>query len=256
MTALNQERIIVGVTGPDKGGFIPWIFTKLAIKFAKVNVYRLSPSRPQPPFKVDGLIIGGGADIDPARYGEKVFFGQSNVLDSNILRRYVRRFFRRFRREVGIGYIQIEPERDYMEFNLLEDSIKRKIPILGICRGAQLINVFFGGTLHQDIRSLELATPNINSFLPRKRIYIEPESKLSNLMQVRECYVNSLHKQSVGRIGNGLTISARDSNHIIQAIEHPNHPFLVGVQWHPEYIPQKPEQRLIFKKFIDAIIED
>ena len=259
---MKEDKPVIGITGPDKGGFFAWIFTKYAFRLTGAKVYRLTPSRPKPPYPLDGLVVGGGADINPERYGQniplalslagKASYGQ-NSRPSNLLRRSFAGIRRRLRREIGVGYIQIEPERDELEFNLLEEAIRKEIPILGICRGAQMINVYLGGTLYHDIRGFKFETPYIRSVLPKKRVIIESESKLAAIMQTTDCYINSLHKQAVDKLGNNLSVAAKDLNGIVQAVEHVSHPFLIGVQWHPEYIPQIANHRKIFKVFVEAI---
>ncbi|HEX3033892.1 MAG TPA: gamma-glutamyl-gamma-aminobutyrate hydrolase family protein [Thermodesulfobacteriota bacterium] len=262
MALIKEDKLIIGITGPDEGGLFAWVFTKYALRLAGAKVYRLTPSRPKPPYPLDGLVIGGGADIHPERYGQNIPIAlsltnkasfQQNGKSSTLLRRSLARIGRRLRREVGVGYIQIEPERDEMEFNLLDEAMGREIPILGICRGAQMINVYFGGTLHHDIRGFKFETPYVRSVLPIKRVTIEPESKLAKVMQTTTCYVNSLHKQAVDKLGNNLFVAAKDQNGIVQAVEHISHHFLIGVQWHPEYIPQIANHREIFKVFVEAV---
>ena len=256
---MKEDKPVIGITGPDKGGFFAWVFTKYAFRLTGAKVYRLTPSRPEPPYPLDGLVIGGGADINPERYGQNIPLVPpstdevSNGKFSALLRRGFARIGHRLRREVGVGYIQVEPERDKMEFSLLDDAMKRDIPILGICRGAQMIHVYFGGTLYLDIRGFKFETPHIRSVLPKKRVIIEPGSKLAEVMQTTTCYINSLHKQAVDKLGNNLSVAAKDQNGIVQAVEHISHPFLIGVQWHPEYIPQRANHRHIFKAFAEAV---
>lgn len=218
-----QRKIRIGVTGPDHGGFMAWNFTKFALFLAEATAVRITPSHPVDPATLDGLIIGGGSDIDPKLYGEK-----------------------RHRRTVHIDH-----KRDKMEWRLLEKLYPRKIPLFGICRGMQMLNVFLGGTLNQNIHDLDLPFSHEKSPLPHKIVEIVPHTKLHRILGVDKCEVNSIHHQAVEKLGKGIVVNARDSNKIIQGIEHTLHPFLMGVQWHPEYMPQSALQRRLFKAIVD-----
>ena len=93
----------------------------------------------------------------------------------------------------------------------------------------------------------------MRSVLPKKRVISEQGSKLAEGRQTTTGYINSLHKQAVDKLGNNLSVAAKDQNGIVQAVEHISHPFLIGVQWHPEYIPQRDNHRHIFKAFAEAV---
>ena len=144
-------------------------------------------------------------------------------------------------------------ERDTLEKSLIKEALSRQIPILGICRGAQLLNVYLGGTLHQDIQDFYEEVPQVNSVLPRKKISVTPNSLLSKILQTENCLVNALHHQAIELLGDTLQAVAKEGNGIIQAIESTSYPFLIGVQWHPEYLLQYKNHRLVFKSLIQAI---
>lgn len=184
----------------------------------------LTPARHTLPTRVRGIIIGGGDNIEPMHYGA-----------------------------VGDGLAEYDIERDHFEIDILKRALDTGVPILGICRGAQLINVVSGGTLHQDLRPLRRRTPNRNSAFPVKDAHLVAGSFLEACMKVRTVRVNSLHHQAVERVGEHLEVCARDSDGFIQGIENPAHRFLVGVQWHPEYLPYKRAQRALFKAFAGAV---
>ena len=123
-----------------------------------------------------------------------------------------------------------------------------QLPLLGICRGAQLMNVFAGGTLHQSL-DMYIETPQAWTVLPQKEIQICQNTELRRLFGER-CRVNSLHRQAIARPGAELEISAYDSDRIVQGIERSS-PYWLGVQWHPEYLPQSAEQQRLFRALVD-----
>ncbi len=217
------KRVRIGVTGPDRGGFTAWTFTKFALFLSEAEAVRITPSHPVDPASLDGLIVGGGSDIDPALYGA-----------------------RRHKRTV-----HIDRRRDKMEWQLLERLYPKNIPILGICRGMQMLNVFLGGTLNQHVFDLDLKFAHTRSALPHKMVTIKPHTLLHRILGVRRCEVNALHHQSVRKPGKGLIVNAYDENRIVQGIEHAKHPFYLGVQWHPEYMPQSALQRRLFTALVE-----
>jgi len=124
--------------------------------------------------------------------------------------------------------------------------------VLGICRGAQLINVYMGGTLDSDIYTTYEGLKRRRTVLPRKTVDIVADSKLHRILGVSWCRINSLHHQAVQDAGRGIEIVARDRDGLVQGIESREHDFLMGVQWHPEWlIFNRPQQRLI-RALVDA----
>ena len=137
---------------------------------------------------------------------------------------------------------------------VLQEVMARRLPVLGICRGAQLLNVFCGGSLFQD---LVVDLPGVqlkSSFMARRQVAIEPDSAVARVMGVREVRVNSLHRQGIDRLGQGLRVAARDADGIVQAIESADAPdhFAIGVQWHPEYLPARPAHQRLFAALAQA----
>ncbi len=211
-----MTRPLIGVTTSRHGGWRSFLMHRLALARVGAHAVRLVPGDPLPAEPLQGLIIGGGDDIGAEIYGGEV-----------------------------LPDVRIDPERDKMELGLLKAALPAQLPVLGICRGSQMINVALGGTLHTDIYEVYVQAPKMRTVLPRKTVSIEPGSRLDRIMRCNPCQVNALHHQSVDRLGNGLRIAAQDQNGIVQAIESDSVAFLLGVQWHPELLFwKKPHQRL------------
>jgi putative glutamine amidotransferase len=146
-----------------------------------------------------------------------------------------------------------DPARDDMERFLIKHALYHDLPVLGICRGAQLMNVVLGGSLHQNIEHFYTEeTYNVRSILPRKRIVVSEGSRLRQILGVPESRVNALHDQSIDRLGDGVVVSAVEGTGVIQAIEHPARRFFIGVQWHPEYMPQSKRQLGLFRELLHS----
>ena len=168
-----------------------------------------------------GLVLGGGADLCPSRYGQAP---QPETETPEI-------------------------PRDEMEWQMLSQAMERGLPHLAICRGLQLFNVFHGGTLHQHI-----------GFDHRQRgvadahaVTVAAESMLGHIAEALDFHVNSRHHQAVDQVAAPLTVSARAADGTIEGLELPDHPFAVAVQWHPEdrVRTHAPDQRL-FSAFARA----
>lgn len=178
---------------------------------------------------IDGLIITGGVDISPLRYGE------NPLKDTDV----------------------ICAERDKMELNLLELGIKKSIPVMGICRGLQLINIAFGGTLYQDIPS-QISTAHGHVSLSTMRsgyheIHLVEDGYLYDIFKKDKIVVNSLHHQSIKEIGKNLKVVAKSEDGIIEAIESTDDKKIYGVQFHPEALVDNHEEFIeVFKYFINS----
>lgn len=155
--------------------------------------------------RLDGLLLSGGADLDPGRYGA--------VADP------------------ALG--AVEPARDDAELGLVERAVTDGLPILGICRGLQLLNVWAGGSLHQHVP--EHARYDIAPDDAFDEVVVSPASRLG-LMYGPSRRVNSLHHQSVDRVADGWIVTARSTDGTVEALEWPGHD-VIAVQWHPELLP-------------------
>ncbi|NGP88142.1 gamma-glutamyl-gamma-aminobutyrate hydrolase family protein [Fodinibius halophilus] len=261
---MSSRRPNIGVTGPDKGGTAAWWFSWFAIAIHGGRAIHIRPEDGIPDADIHGLIIGGGADINPKRYGEsqiRELLSEDQKL-SGIRQLLIRLATILFfpiiillRKLFSTTSVGIDNARDEMELDLLDRAVEKGIPILGICRGAQLMNIYFGGTLHQDIENYYTEVPRPHSVWPKKKVQIDEQSKLFEVLTFQTVWVNAMHRQAVDETGDNMTVVAREERGIIQAIEHQYSNFVLGVQWHPEYMPQVPSQRRIFKRVVEEAQE-
>jgi len=247
----------IGVTGPDHGGAAAWLFSALAIWRVGGRPLRIRPSHRRSIDELDGLVIGGGADVSPALYGEHRHLPVRELSDRGVLG---------WRRALGFVLFPLlwlmrrlltkkrgglDPARDELEHALIGEAIDRRLPMMGICRGMQLINVSLGGTLHQSLEGFYDEYPAIRSVLPRKRVELAEGSRLRAIVGADSALVNALHRQAIDRLGEGLGAVAREANGVLQGFEATGERWLIGVQWHPEYLPQRPDQRALFAALVD-----
>ncbi len=167
------------------------------------------------------MIIGGGNDISPEHYNGDI-----------------------------AAKVILDPERDRLEIKWIHKALEQNIPLLGICRGAQLINVVLGGTLYQDIRPLRKRTYNRPGLLPTKRVRLEAGSRLAKICGKTHLRINSLHHQAIKEVGVCLNAVGWDLDLFTQAVERLNPSQIIGIQWHPEYLLYMPSQFSIFKSLL------
>jgi len=175
-----------------------------------------APGRPQDAGEVldhvGGLLLTGGADVDPRQYGETPHPKLGPTFD----------------------------DRDAFELALCREALRRDLPILAICRGHQVLNVATGGTLVQDIPSqipgAGAHDPEVERWETCHEVEILPQTRLREILGTEKVAVNSFHHQSVRRLGDDLVLSARSPDGVVEGIEMPRGAkrFVVGVQWHPE----------------------
>ncbi len=221
----RSRKPCIGVTSTKRGGRYMWWFYWLSLKLMGARPVRLvAPVEDLASREFDGLIIGGGDHISAELYqGEP-------ILD-----------------------VRIDPARDALELALLERAAPLDMPVLGVCRGAQILNVFYGGTLHQDVRRVFTSMPKMWTPLPAKRVSLDDGSRLAKIMGDESLRVNSLHNQAVDRVGGNLRISGRDEFGVVQSIEDPAASFRIGVQWHPEFLIYRARHRALFRAFVRAV---
>lgn len=177
---------------------------------------------------VDGIIISGGHDVNPLLYGEEPSQKLGGIL----------------------------PKRDDFDITLIKLAMEAKKPILGICRGHQLLNVVNGGNLYQDLSFIEGCYIKHNqaslSNTPTHTIKIKEGTKLREVLG-EETMCNSFHHLAIKEVAKGFVASAVSKDGIIEAIEHKHEEFVIGVQWHPEMMSSENENMLsIFKGLVEA----
>jgi putative glutamine amidotransferase len=210
-----HHELMLGTTYPkaiDAAGAIPIVLAPVALEAVPELVARL-----------DGICLAGGPDLDPVVYGA-------------------------IQRHPDLG--TTNAAQDAFELAVARAADAAGLPMLGICRGAQALNVARGGTLHQHIeghRQTEVATT------PTERVAVAPDSLLAAVTDSGEALeVNSFHHQAVDTPGSGLRVVARAADGTVEAIEDPARAFLLGVQWHAETLIARPEHGALFTALVEA----
>ena len=183
--------------------------------------------------KLDALLLSGGHDVSPLNYGEEPLQGLGDVF----------------------------PERDQFDFALLKAAEEKQIPIFCICRGIQILNVYRGGSLYQDLKYDENCTikhsQNQTPSLGTHTVDIEFESKLASAIGRSTWITNSHHHQTVKHVGKGLQVVARAKDGTVEALEDSSYPWLVACQFHPEMMSETDENaKRLFAAFVTAAREN
>ncbi len=177
---------------------------------------------------VDGILLSGGNDLDPAAYGQ-TWHPKAQHID---------------------------PDRQSFEAALLTEIERRRTPVLGVCLGSQAMNIFRGGSLHQFLPDLSrdgaLEHRKIGTTLTRHPVKLDTTSGIGRAIGKPEISVNTYHKQSVDRLGKGLRVIATAPDGVIEGFEDPTFPLFAAVQWHPERLADEPEHLAPFKLLVET----
>ncbi|WP_371376855.1 gamma-glutamyl-gamma-aminobutyrate hydrolase family protein [Thalassotalea aquiviva] len=221
-----DKRPRIAVTGNNRRWAPAWWCTALALRLCGAKPIRVSVDHHWHGDMPDAIVVGGGNDINPEHYGGEI--------DAKV---------------------KLDVKRDALEIKCIKQALEHNIPLLGICRGSQLINVVLGGSLHHDIRQLRKLTYNRPGLLPTKQVWLEQDSTIAKITGYQKLRVNSLHHQAVDKSGNSLRRSGWDLDKITQVIESSNDAPVLGVQWHPEYLAYLPAQLSIFKWLVQQSLK-
>ncbi|MFQ6551691.1 gamma-glutamyl-gamma-aminobutyrate hydrolase family protein [Aestuariibius insulae] len=213
---------VIGVTVSERSGWRIFPLVAFNVWLAGGRAVRWQSGRDVDVGTVDGVIVGGGDDISPDLYGGEL-----------------------------VTSARLDPARDALEKEIIETAWKSNTPLLGICRGSQMLNVVLGGDLDQDAYKT-FGSRKYKTVLPRKTVTVEAETRLAGLVGSEPMKVNALHSQAVNTLGRGLQVAARDEGGMIQGIERIRDPFMLGVQWHPEHLFYARRQRRIFAALVQA----
>lgn len=178
----------------------------------------------------DGILMIGGNDVDPKRY--------NGVPDPSVS--------------------APNPERDALEIAIVRLAAEQDLPLFGICRGEQVMNIAMGGTLYTDLPSQfpTVLRHQQSDDTPvsklTQRVRIDPASRLYAIVGAETIWTNTFHHQAVQRLGNGFRVAAAATDGVVEAIEIPERSFFIGVQWHPEGLQDHAEEARLFKAFVAA----
>ena len=218
-----MARPRIGVTTSRRSGWRIFPLVALNVWMAGGRAVRWVDGSDARMADVDAVIIGGGDDISPDLYGGQI-----------------------------VTSARLDPGRDALERRLVHEAFELSKPVLGICRGSQMLNVALGGTLHQDAYDTYRDSDRHRTILPRKTVLIDRGTRMARVAGDDPMKVNALHSQAVDELGRGLRVAARDRGGMIQAIERVRDPFAIGVQWHPEHLFYARRQMGIFRALVAA----
>jgi putative glutamine amidotransferase len=225
---MAKRKPVIGISrAPDKGFTLQFLMLQISVLIGGGRPLTLKSFDAELADRIEGLLIGGGRDVYPGLYHAKPIPGNP------------------------YNRVQDDNESRWLQYAKAEN-----MPVLAICRGAQLLNVVQGGSVHHKITEVYENADYPQNVLAynffRKKIMIEPDSLLFDITNKPELMVNSIHKRAIDRVGGNMRVTAREANGVIQAIENPDRPFYMGVQFHPERLIHRRVFRMIFSRFVNA----
>lgn len=225
--AISEEKpelpgLTIGISGPARRSLAHRLIS-FALWLHGARTHYIRPGSRVDVSLLDGLVLSGGTHVHPSRFGQQS--------------------------EVTARYDEVRDETDY---RLLSHAEQLAIPVLGICRGAQLINVFRGGSLCQNVTPLRVNTRHRPLLLPLQTVRLVRNTRLGRLMHSPVIGANRIHSQAIKQLGRNLRVVALDNDLFVQAIENTRGQWLMGIQWHPEYLLYHGGHRRIFSHFVHA----
>ncbi|MGO3693915.1 gamma-glutamyl-gamma-aminobutyrate hydrolase family protein [Marinobacter sp.] len=220
----SPPGLTIGISGPTRKRIAQRLIG-LGLRLKGAHTYYIRPGARVDVSLLDGLVLSGGTHVHPERYGQ----------EPQVSARYDR-------------------ARDTTDQLLLEQAEAVGIPVLGICRGAQFINIFHGGSLCQNVTPLRVNTRHRPLLLPMQTVRLVATSRLGQLMGTPVIGANRIHSQAIKQLGKHLKVVAVDNDLFVQAIESTQGQWLMGLQWHPEYLLYHGGHRRIFGQFLQAAL--
>ncbi|BEH14050.1 MULTISPECIES: gamma-glutamyl-gamma-aminobutyrate hydrolase family protein [Marinobacter] len=220
--APESPGITIGISGPARRSTAHRLIN-LGLRLHGAHTHYIRPGSSTDVSLLDGLVLSGGTHVHPNRYDQQ----------PQVTARY-------------------DLKRDETDFRLLKQAEEIDIPVLGICRGAQFINVFHGGSLCQNVTPLRMKTRHRPLLLPLQTVQLVQDSRIGRLMHSTLIGANRIHSQAIKHLGRNLRVTALDNDLFVQAIENTGQQWLMGVQWHPEYLLYHTGHRRIFSHFVHA----
>lgn len=217
----SPPGLTIGISGPRRRGPAQRLIT-LALRMQGARTHYIRPGTQVNVSLLDGLVLSGGTHVQPSLYGQRPM--------------------------VTANY---DKRRDETDQRLLIEAETLNLPVLGICRGAQLINVHRGGSLCQNVTPLRQNTRHRPLLLPLQTVKVVDHTRLSQIMRAPVIGVNRIHSQTIKKLGQDLRVVAVDNDLFVQAIENTRGQWLMGLQWHPEYLLYHSGHRRIFRHFVD-----
>lgn len=230
MSDIPEEKpehpgLTIGISGPARRSLAHRLIS-FALRMHGARTHFIRPGAKVNVALLDGLVLSGGTHVHPSRYGQTP--------------------------QVTANY---DPRRDETDVHLLSKAEELNIPVLGICRGAQFINIFRGGSLCQNVTPLRKNTRHRPLLLPMQTVRLVSNSRLEQVMRQPVIGANRIHSQSIKKLGKHLRVVAVDNDLFVQAIENTRGQWLMGIQWHPEYLLYHGGHRRIFAHFVQAAEE-
>ncbi|GAA0853396.1 gamma-glutamyl-gamma-aminobutyrate hydrolase family protein [Aliiglaciecola litoralis] len=238
----------IAVTGPNTGGTTAWLFTALSVKLAGGKAVRVTPEKFDGKLDYDGIIIGGGSNIHPDNFEQE----DAPEVERSLFLRFKENLFYPMEFFTGWSKPVYDKDRDEMEMQFIDYALVNKKPILGICRGHQLLNASLGGTMYESTLPLLKNKMRIRSPFARKTvIYTQDDSLIAEIAGDDPIEVNAIHSQAVGKPADDLEVTAKEEAGITQVLEKKGSDVVLGVQWHPEYLFYLTVHRNIFKWLVN-----